>query len=307
MRTKSALLALIAGAAIVASACGGAAEPIESGEARFPEGSYCAQALALGEDVTGTLLWSVCDSGTVRISTDPNYPPYSSLNTTSNEYEGFDIDVAKLIAEQLGVVIKWETPSWDALTAGNWGGRWDISVGSMAQTEARTEVIDFSVPYYYALAYVAVPATSTATTLDDLAGKDFCIGSGTLYESWLNGEFADQELVLVASAPPAGIKVTSQETDNLCIEAINNNRPWDGFVQSKEFIDNAIATGAKIRLLNDEWLTAEQISVALDKSGKATASMLAAIDSIITAAHEDGTLSELSKKNLNGVDVTVKQ
>ena len=46
---------------------------------------------------------------------------------------------------------------------------------------------------------------------------------------------------------------------------------------------------------------------ALDKGGKDTASMLSAINEIIAAAHADGTLTALSKKDLNGVDVTVKQ
>ena len=90
MRIKSALLALIAGAAVVASACGGATEPVASTEARFPEGSYCAQALALGEDVTGTLLWKVCDTGTLVVSTDPAYPPYSSLDA-NGEYVGLSL------------------------------------------------------------------------------------------------------------------------------------------------------------------------------------------------------------------------
>ena len=302
MKIKSTLLALLTGAALVAGACGASASPSPSAAA----GTICEKAIAAGEAET-TLLGFVCKQGEVRISTDPNYPPFSSLNATSNEYEGFDIDVAKLIAEKLGVTIKWETPSWDALTAGNWADRWDVSVGSMAQTEARAKVIDFSEPYYYALAYVAVPADSTATSLSDLAGKEFCIGSGTLYESWLKGEFANQSLVEVSAQPPAGITVTSEETDNLCIEKLAAGRTWDGFVQGKEFIDNAIASGAAIKYLDSTWLTAEKISVALDKGGKDTASMLAAINEIIAAAHADGTLSALSKASLSGADVTVKQ
>ena len=48
---------------------------------------------------------------------------------------------ARREAEKLGVEIKWETPSWDALTAGNWADRWDVSVGSMAQTVERAHHI----------------------------------------------------------------------------------------------------------------------------------------------------------------------
>jgi polar amino acid transport system substrate-binding protein len=302
MKRTSAFAALLVGAALVVGACGSTASPSPSAAT----GTVCDQAKAANEPAT-TLLGSVCKAGKIRISTDPNYPPFSSLNATTNEYEGFDTDVAKLVAEKLGVTISWETPSWDALTAGNWGGRWDVSVGSMAQTVERAKVIDFTDPYYFALAFVAVPATSTATSLADLAGKSACVGSGTIYESWLKGEFVNQTAVAVSAQPPTGITVTSQETDNLCIEALAAGRSWDFFVQGKEFIQNAIDKGAKIKFLDNKWITAEQISIALDKAGLPTASMLAALNKIVADAHADGTLTAISKKWLNGVDVTVKQ
>ena len=141
----------------------------------------------------------------------------------------------------------------------------------------------------------------------DLAGKSACVGSGTIYESWLKGEFVNQTAVAVSAQPPTGITVTSQETDNLCIEALAAGRSWDFFVQGKEFIQNAIDKGAKIKFLDNKWITAEQISIALDKAGLPTASMLAALNKIVADAHADGTLTAISKKWLNGVDVTVKQ
>ena len=165
MRIRSAAIAALAALALVTSACGSSTS------------------------ADGDLLARIQKNGVIRIATDPNYPPYSAL--VDGEYEGFDIAVAQLIAGALEVEIEWQTPSWDALTAGNWGDRWDISVGSMAQTSARSEVINFSVPYYYAYAYIAVPADSTAATLADLAGKTGCVGSATIYETWLKGELAN--------------------------------------------------------------------------------------------------------------------
>jgi ABC-type amino acid transport substrate-binding protein len=93
----------------------------------------------------------------------------------------------------------------------------------------------------------------------------------------------------------------------LCIEKLAAGRTWDGFVQSDVFIKTAIDKGAAIKFLDNKWLTTETICVALDKGGKDTASMLAAINEIIGAAKADGTLADLSKKNLSGVDATVKQ
>ena len=236
MRIKSALLALIAGAAIVASACGGATEPVASGEARFPEGSYCAQALALGEDVTGTLLWKVCDEGKIVMATDPAYPPYSEIDA-SGEYVGFDSDTSREVAKRLGVEVEWATPDWSAITAGNWGGRWDISIGSMTQTEERALVVDFADPYFYESGYLLVPTDSAATTVADLAGATICAGESTTHATWIEGGFAESAVVIQYNAQPEGAKLKTYPTDFNCIEAYlagrtNDWTPWHRAVSS---------------------------------------------------------------------------
>ena len=111
----------------------------------------------------GNLLQEIKDRGTLRVSTDPAYPPQSFLSN-SGEYKGFDIDVAEEIAKRMGVEVQWLTPSWDVITAGNWNGRWDISVGSMTVTPERAKVLDFSPPYYYTPASVAVHEDNTDIT-----------------------------------------------------------------------------------------------------------------------------------------------
>ena len=101
-------------------------------------------------------LAEICDAGTIVVSTDPAYPPQSSLNPETGEYEGFDIDVAREIGERLGVEVEFTDPTFDAVVAGNWGGRWDMSVGSVTVTEERREVLDFTRPYYFTPAQLSV-------------------------------------------------------------------------------------------------------------------------------------------------------
>lgn len=101
-------------------------------------------------------LAEICDAGVLVVSTDPAYPPQSFLNESTGEYEGFDIDVAREIGERLGVDVEFTDPSFDAVVAGNWSGRWDVSVGSVTVTEERREVLDFTQPYYF------TPAQMTA-------------------------------------------------------------------------------------------------------------------------------------------------
>jgi ABC-type amino acid transport substrate-binding protein len=111
---------LIAVAALILSACGG------------------------GGPTADNLLDDIKQRGYILVSTDVDYEPQSFLNTagkrpadskcptdalTSAEVQGFDIDVARAIGDGLGVETCFATPSWDAITAGNWANKWDVSVG----------------------------------------------------------------------------------------------------------------------------------------------------------------------------------
>jgi len=51
-----------------------------------------------------------------------SYPPFSFLND-QNQLDGFDVDVAKAVAQKLGGKLRLETPSWDVIAAGRWSGR----------------------------------------------------------------------------------------------------------------------------------------------------------------------------------------
>ncbi len=191
-------LVLLAVAAIVFAACtssGGtsssapAASEAPASEAPASEApaSEAPASEAPASPIPDGLLDKVLQAGTIKMSTDPQYPPQSEL-TADGEYQGFDIDVGTEIAKRLGVEIAFETPSWDVLTAGSWGGRWDFSVGSMTITKPRLEVLDFTDPYYYTPAQMAVRADSGITTLDGLAGKTICVAIATTYLDWINGE-----------------------------------------------------------------------------------------------------------------------
>ena len=122
------LAAVSAGAVLALSACGSSGGGSTGTTTPTPSGSSgTAAAVCATVDKAGTdELAKVCSSGTITVSTDPAYPPQSSLNEKTGEYEGFDIDVATEIAKRLGVKTAWETPAWEVITAGGWNGRWDM-------------------------------------------------------------------------------------------------------------------------------------------------------------------------------------
>ncbi len=256
------------------------------------------------EPIAGGLLDLTVKAGKVRVSTDPQYPPQSEL-TPAGTYEGFDIDVATEIADRLGVEIEFTTPSWDLITAGSWGGRWDMSVGSMTITSQRQAVLDFSPPYYYTPAQMAASTASGITTLDGLAGKTICVGEATTYLDWLNGAL-DFGTEAPTTTAPSGAVATTQTTDRLCAESWKaGRRDWDGWLSSLTTVQAAIDDGLPLVAIGDP-VFFEPLAVSLDKSGPDTTDFLARVTEMVNEMHADGTLSGFSTKWF-GSDLTKKQ
>ena len=308
------LLVLLAVAAIAVGACtsGGGTTSSEAPVSEAPASEAPSEAPASeapaseapASPIAGGLLDKVMQAGKIIMSTDPQYPPQSELTAEGN-YEGFDIDVGTEIAKRLGVEIAFETPSWDVITAGSWGGRWDFSVGSMTITSPRQEVLDFSDPYYYTPAQMAARADSGITTLDGLAGKVVCVGAATTYLDWLNGTL-DFGTESPQTAPPEGVTATTLDTDRLCAEAWRAGRTdFEGWLSSSTTVQAAIDDGLPVVAVGDP-VFFEPLAVAFDKGGPDPSDMVTRVNAILAEMREDGTLKAMSEKWF-GLDLTEKQ
>ncbi|NOZ32650.1 MAG: transporter substrate-binding domain-containing protein, partial [Alphaproteobacteria bacterium] len=150
----------------------------------FAIGAGLAFALSASASFAGEALDRVMANGVLKVATDASWAPQSFLND-NNEMDGFDVDVAREIASRLGVEVEFVTPAWDIITAGNWRGRWDISVGSMTPTIGRAEVLSFPAVYYYTPAAIAVHADSPYQAIDDLNGEKIGATTASVFELYL--------------------------------------------------------------------------------------------------------------------------
>jgi polar amino acid transport system substrate-binding protein len=293
------IIVIVAALSLVGAACGSDEEPTEP--AGGGTGATATGACADADTSAGDLLAQICEEGVITVSTDPAYPPQSSLNPETGEYEGFDIDVATEIADRLGVEIEWATPKWEAITAGNWQGRWDMSVGSMTVLEERAEVLDFTPAYYFTPASVAVPEGSDITSADQLSGKTIAVCAGCTYDFFLQGTLTIPGYTI--PEPPAGVTVKGFDTDSTAIQALESGQA-DAVMSATPTLQSAIDKGRSMSLLGEP-LYYEPLSVAIDKSSELDqASLVAAVSDIIEDMHADGTLSELSM-TWYGEDLTV--
>jgi polar amino acid transport system substrate-binding protein len=308
-------MVLLSAVILVFAACsGGGASPSASTAASNPpasaEASASTSASAAAPSIDpSSLLGKIVAAGKIRISTDPNYKPFSFANPDGT-YDGFDnataVETVKRLSAVVGkeIQIEWTTPSWDLITAGGWSNRWDISVGSMSVTVGRAKVVDFVDPYYYDSGAVAVPKDSAVQSLSELnGGKTFCVGAATTYEQWLNGTLEIVDPAKVAA--PTDPKVTSLPTDNECVQAVQSGRKFDAIVANANGLADQVKDGLPIRVLDGPPIFTVSVAFALDKAGADDKSLIDVLNKIVADMHADGTLTKISMKYLEK-DVTVK-
>ena len=295
------VLSVIAFMVLLGAACGGGETTAGSGGGDGDTGTSGKE----GND----LLQVVKDRGTLIASTDPAYPPQSSRNP-QGEFEGFDIDVTNEIAERLGLDgVEWVTPAFDAITAGSWSGRWDLSVGSITITKERQKVLLFTEPYYFTPASIAVhQENSDIQDLEtDLDGKRVGACVACSYDLYLQGKSP-----VVGEAPEFVIddpEIKTYDTDTTAIQdlAIGDGVRLDAVMSALPTLEQAIEDDTPIKIVGDP-LFYEPLGVAVDKSSpEDPQAFFEEVDSIIQEMHSDGTLTELSKKWYDGTDLTVQQ
>ena len=318
-------LALLFSTLLVAAACGGTgattpptgagsvppaatdgaptdAAPSEATPSGTAPSSSAPTSAEPGSGDGDDLLAAIQEAGVLRVSTDPNYAPQSFLNPDGS-FEGFDIDVATEIAERLGVEVQFETPTFDAVVAGGWQGRWDVSVGSVTVTEERQEVLGFSQPYYYTPAQLAASEASGITDVEGFAGRAICVGSSTTYQFWLEGSLALVDAPTPAD-PPDGATASPLDTDQLCAQAIASGRTeFDGWLSSSTTVQAAIDADTPIVTVGDP-VFFEPLAAAVDLNGPPHDELLAELDRIVGEMHDDGTLTALSEEWFAGLDLT---
>ena len=78
----------------------------------------------------------------IKVGVEGTYQPYTYHDEDGN-LTGFDVDVAKAIAEKLGVEVDFTEADWDSLLAGIDSGRIDTVINAVSVTDERKEKYDF--------------------------------------------------------------------------------------------------------------------------------------------------------------------
>lgn len=124
--------------------------------------------------------------GKLIVGTSADWPPFEYVDKNGN-FAGIDIEIAKNIAQALGVQLEVKDMQFSALIEALKNGNVDIVLADMTPTSEREKVVDFSFPYYFASkGVVVVPKDSQISKLEDLYGKKVGVQLGTIQEDYAN-------------------------------------------------------------------------------------------------------------------------
>lgn len=148
--------------------------------------ALAAATLLFGAGLAAAQAQSTLDqikaNGTVRIGMLVDFPPYGLLND-QNQPDGYDADVAKLLAQDLGVKLQIVQVTGPNRIPYLLGGRVDLLVASLGITKPRSKRVDYSQPYAAIVTYVYGQTDVKIPDADALAGKTVGVARGSTQDA----------------------------------------------------------------------------------------------------------------------------
>jgi len=201
----------------------------------------------------GTTMARLNEAGAITVGTKFDQPLFGQVDA-SGDPQGFDVEIAKLIAAKLGIPESGIT--WTETVSANrepfiQSGEVDMVVATYTINDKRKEVISFAGPYYNAGQDILVLAGNPEgiTGPDDVAGKPVCTVAGSTSEANIK-EYTDQVtslggytecLPLLSSG-----QVVAVTTDNVILAGLAANSSGEFEVVGNPFTEEPYGIGVKL-------------------------------------------------------------
>ena len=152
----------------------------------------------------------------IRFLTETDFPPFDFAGTDGNP-AGFNVDLARLICEDLKLGCTIQMRRFDTLLAALGENRGDGVIASLAPTPALRQRVDFTDPYYRSPArFVALREAGVAAVAPErLEGKKIAVVSGTAHQAYIKTFFTEAEARGYPSADAAREALRRREVDVL--------------------------------------------------------------------------------------------
>ncbi|MEV0673065.1 ABC transporter permease subunit [Mycobacterium sp. NPDC050441] len=219
-------------------------------------------------------------AGVLRIGTEGVYSPFSYHDTATGQLVGYDVDVARAVADKLGVRAEFVETPWDSIFAALEADRFDVVANEVTITPERQAKYDLSQPYSVGEGVIVTRTDDTSIkTLADLKGK---VAAENATSNW--SEIARK----------AGARVEAVEGFTQAIKLLNQGRV-------DVVVNDSIAVYAYLAETNDKSVKiagtvgekSEQGFAARKDSG-----LLPELNTALDELRADGTLAAISQRYL---------
>ncbi|RLV09724.1 ABC transporter substrate-binding protein [Streptomyces griseocarneus] len=184
MKLRKTAAAAVVVLALAASACGKSGSPDDKNDKADGKQtpSLSAYTVNTAADVKGSPVFEKIKGKKITIGTKADQPGLGFENPSNQERSGFDVEIARMIAADLGFDkdhIEFKTVPSEARETQIAAGGVDLYVGTYTINDERKKQIGFAGPYYVAGQDLLVKADSTIKGPDDLKGRKVCSAAGS--------------------------------------------------------------------------------------------------------------------------------
>lgn len=237
-----------------------------------------AMTVAVSAEESGDLLSRIQERGTIVVGLEGDWAPWSYVGE-DDELTGYDVEVAKAIADKLGVEVQIVPGEWDGLFAGMDAGRYDLVINGVEVTEDRAEKYDFADPYaYIRTALIVRGDNDDIHTFEDLKGKKT---ANSIASTYMN-------LAESYGATCYGV-ATLDETLTMVLQG-RVDATLNAIVSYTDYMSQHPDSNLKVVATTED---ASNVAIPMRK-GDDTATLREAVNQAIAELREEGTLSELS-------------
>ncbi len=274
MRTKYAMPAIVAAAALLLVGC----VDNSTGE---PSGGGDSPAVGVDEAAVALLPDDIKESGKLVIGIDATYPP-NEYKDDAGEPIGWSVDLGNAMAAKLGLEPEYQISSFDKILPSITGGTYDIGLSSFTDNEEREKVVDFV--NYYEAGIQWAQAIGGDVDPANACGLTVAV-QATTYEETDELPAKSQECVDAGKEPINILKYEKQDEASNALalgqaDAMSADSPITQYAVSK--------LKDKIELAGDAFDVAPY-GIAVDKGSPLAKAIQAALQSLV----DDGTYLDI--------------
>ncbi|MFC3745158.1 transporter substrate-binding domain-containing protein [Paenibacillus sp. GCM10012306] len=175
-------------------------------------------------DDTQDALAAIKAKGKIVVGNNAVFAPFGFHAIVDGEDQrvGFDIDLAKEIAKDIGVEVEFKQLDLDALIPALKAGQTDILISALSATEERKKQVDFSDIYYLSqdIALIQASDKDKYKSLDDLKGKRIGVQLNSTEQTLMQAQFPNENLVLMDNMNTLNLALKAKQVDVVISEGL---------------------------------------------------------------------------------------